>query len=171
VPDTVSNIIKFLDRICLWAAYCAAGLLCLLVLLGISEIVVRNFFNTSISFSVEYSGYMVAAILLLGSGQALKDGAHVRVTLLEEYMSGNIRAALTLAAMLLALLIAGYWVFAALRFALDTYNAGTVSYFTSQTPLWVPQLILALGPVVLLCGLLAKFLRLLWSADEGEALS
>jgi hypothetical protein len=70
--------------------------------------------------------------------------------------------------MVFALVIAGYWVFAALRFAFDTYTAGTVSYFTSQTPLWIPQLMLAFGPVVLLCGLLAKFLRLLWGNHEGE---
>ncbi|UTW55557.1 TRAP transporter small permease subunit [Kordiimonas sp. SCSIO 12610] len=163
MPRSFQNITKFLDKVCLYSAYLAALLLCILVLLGTVEIFVRNLFSTSISFSVEYSGYLVAVILMLGSGQALKDGTHVRVTLLEERLSGHAKAVFTLLAMMLSIAIAAYWGFAAVRFAFDTFVAGTVSYFPSQTPLWIPQLLVAIGPIVLLCGLTSKFLRLIWS--------
>ena len=168
MPNSVQQFLKFLDRVCLWSAYLAAFFLCILVILGTVEIFGRNIFDISISFSVEYTGYLVAAVLLLGSGEALKDETHVRVSLLEERLKGNVRAMVLLLSLMLGLVIAGYWGFAAIRFAYDTWFVGTVSYFPSQTPLWIPQALIAFGPVVLLCGLLAKCLRLIWGKDTRE---
>lgn len=170
MPASIQKILKYLDNICLWSAYLAAVFLCGLVVLGTAEIFARNLFDISISFSVEYSGYLVAAVLLLGSGEALKAGVHVRVSLLEERLKGNARATFLLLSIMLGLVITGYWGFAAIRFAYDTWLVATVSYFPSQTPLWIPQGIIALGPIVLLCGLMAKCLRLIWGKTEEAAL-
>ncbi len=171
MPNSIQYILKVLDRVCLWSAYLAAILLSGLLLLGTAEIIMRNIFSTSISFSVEYSGYLVAGVLLLGSGEALRDGTHVRVKLLEEFLSGNVQAVIKLLAGMLSLVVVGYWGFAAIRFAFDTFTAGTVSYFPSQTPLWIPQVLVASGPVVFMCGLAAKSLRFVWSDAMSEGQS
>ncbi|MCH8172993.1 MAG: ATP-dependent Clp protease proteolytic subunit [Proteobacteria bacterium] len=51
--------------------------------------------------------------------------------------------------------------------AFGSWMRGSVSYFPSATPLWIPQAILALGPVVLALSLISRLIRLA-TGEEGS---
>lgn len=157
----MTRLLMLLDAVCKATAFLGALALAGLFLLGITEIMLRNIISVSLSFASEYMGYGVALVLMLSLGEAVRSLDHVRVGLLSERLSGEARVMLDAGAALLGLCIALFLTIAMLRYAVATGEAGTLSYFASQTPLVIPQMLLALGPVSLSAGLLARFIRII----------
>lgn len=161
------GLLKILDRICHFGSVIGALVLACLFLIGLAEILARNLMDFSLGFASEYAGYGVAVVLMLGAGEAVRTDDHVRVSLLSEALTGEAQRIIDVAATILGLGVASFFAVALIGYAFETGAAGTLSYFPSQTPLVVPQTLLALGPVCLVSGLLARLLRLLGSS-EGE---
>jgi len=160
-------ILKAIDRLCLWSAGVAAFLLAALFVLGFAEIVLRSGFGISLSFVVEYSGYLLVLVLFLGSGWTLSQGGHIRVTLLSEHVPTRVRYLLDVVCTCIALFVASVLAFSLCSYAMGTWSRGTVSYFASETPLAYPQMLFALGPVILTLAVFARLVRLL-RGDELE---
>ena len=164
----MTTVLKFIDWVCLFAAAAAAVLLSVLFLLGLTEIILRSAFRVSLPFAVEYAGYLLVLVLFLGSGWTLAQGGHIRVTLLSEHVSRRIARPLDVVCTAIALFIAGLWTVSMVDFALGTWQRGTVSYFASETPLAIPQGLLAVGPFVLALALFARLVRLHRGEDPGN---
>lgn len=154
-------LLKTIDRLCLWSAGVAALLLAALFILGFAEIVLRSGFGISLSFVVEYSGYLLVLVLFLGSGWTLSQDGHIRVTLLSEHVPARVRYGLDVICTGVALFVASVLAFSLCTYALGTWSRGTVSYFASETPLAYPQMLFALGPVILTLAVFARLVRLL----------
>jgi TRAP-type C4-dicarboxylate transport system permease small subunit len=96
-----------------------------------------------------YAGYMMAAAGFLAMAHTLKRGEHIRVTLLLAALKGRSKHGLEIwalfAATMLAVLMAGYSV----RLAWQSHAFHDISTSNDATPLWIPQLSMALGAVVL----------------------
>ena len=161
-------VLKFIDRVCLFAAAAAAVLLSVLFFLGLTEIVLRSAFRISLPFAVEYAGYLLVLVLFLGSGWTLAQGGHIRVTLLTEHVSQRFAHRLDIVCTAIALFIAGLWTVSMIDFAVGTWQRGTVSYFASETPLAIPQGLLAVGPCVLALALFARLVRLHRGEDPAN---
>ena len=93
-----------------------------------------------------YAGYLMAAAGFLALAHTLKKGEHIRVTLLLSALHGTARRALEIwalfAASALALLSAFYSV-PAQSGSRGSFN--DVSTSNDATPLWIPQLAMAIG--------------------------
>lgn len=165
--------LKLIDRLCILSAGVAALLLAALFAMGFAEIVLRSAFGISLHFVVEYSGYLLVLVLFLGSGWTFSQGGHIRVTLLSEQIPPSVRRVLDLMCTALALVISGVLAISLVDYALGTWSRGTVSYFASETPLAVPQMLFALGPVILMLAVFARLVRLLRgeAVDEPETAS
>lgn len=148
----MSALLSLIGRIEKGAAALAAVALAALFLLGLAEVVARTFFAYSIPISLEYSGYLVAAAFLLGSGWTLSAGGHVRLSLLTA--SPAVDRLATLLGLLLSLALA--WGLAS--WAWGSFHKGDVSYFPSATALWIPQAFLVLGALALSLSLLKRLL-------------
>jgi TRAP-type C4-dicarboxylate transport system permease small subunit len=153
-------ILKSIDRLCLGAAYGAAVLLAVLFLLGFSEIVLRSGFGISLPFSVEYSGYLLVLVLFLGSGWTLSTAGHIRVTLVSEHISDRAARVLDIVCTIVALVVSTILSVALIEYAYGTWVRGTLSYYSSETPLAYPQALLSVGPIILTLALIARTLRL-----------
>jgi TRAP-type C4-dicarboxylate transport system permease small subunit len=96
-----------------------------------------------------YAGYLMAGCGFLALAHTLKRGEHIRVTLLIGRLRGAAQRGLELwalfAATLLALLSAVYSV----RLAWMSYTLHDISTGSDATPLWIPQIAMALGTSVL----------------------
>ena len=97
----ILRFIGLTERLGLWIAVLS---LIGLVVLGLTEMVLRTFFETGLSISLEYSGYLVAVAFLGGSGWTLSEGGHIRVQVLDGWLNdkwrrvvGLITAAIALA--------------------------------------------------------------------------
>ncbi len=124
------------------------------------EVITTSFFSYSQPWAVEYSGYLLAAALFSGAGWTLSHGGHIRVALLLQTMSPRVFRLTDLALSVFAFGIALYVSWALIENAARSYERGSVSYYLSQTPIWMPQTLLAASWVILCCGLLARILRL-----------
>jgi TRAP-type C4-dicarboxylate transport system permease small subunit len=96
-----------------------------------------------------YAGYMMAAAGFLAMAHTLKRGEHIRVTLLLSSLRGAARRSVEIwalfAASLLAVLLAAY----SCKLAWQSHTFHDISTSNDATPLWLPQLSMALGAVVL----------------------
>ena len=137
-----------LDRLYMAAAALAAAFMVGLLLMVLLSIVGRQF-QFHVPGTDAYAGYLMAGSGFLALAHTLKRGEHIRVTLLINALSGKARRGLELwalfAACLLSLLFAVY----SCRLAWQSRVFHDVSTGSDATPLWIPQLAMAAGSVIL----------------------
>ncbi|MFQ5348580.1 MAG: TRAP transporter small permease subunit [Rhodothalassiaceae bacterium] len=161
--------LRISDRLCRLGAGLAALALALVFVLGMAEIIARALFATSLGIALEFSGYLTAAALLLGAGEALRQENHIRITLLRDRLPPRGGRILDLAAAFAGLAVAGFLALAIARYALVSFLLDARSYFPTATPLWLPQALLALGAAILATALVARLLQLVTGAKGEDA--
>jgi TRAP-type C4-dicarboxylate transport system permease small subunit len=138
----------FLDRLYDAAAYGAAFFLVgtlAMVLLGI----VGRLFNWFVAGTDSYAGYCMAASGFLALAHTLKHGEHIRVSLVLEHVGMRARHRLELWALALATLLAGAFAWYSVRLSWQSMQYSDISTGNDATPLWIPQLAMAAGTLVL----------------------
>lgn len=161
------------------ALYDAAAALAALCMVGLLLIVLGGVAGRQLGFylpgSDAYAGYLMAACGFLALAHTLKRGEHIRVTLLMNALRGGQRRALELFALMVASLLALIAAFYSARLVWQSWSFQDISTLNDATPLWLPQLSMAIGNAVLAIALLDD-LQLEWrgqrtgSADAGDAL-
>ena len=141
-----------LDRL-----YNAAGVLAALFLIGTLVMVLIGIAGRLFDFHVpgtdSYAGYCMAAAGFLALAHTLKRGEHIRVTLLVEHVSGGAQRVLELWALGVATLLAALLAFYSVRLSFQSWQFNDISTGNDATPLWIPQLTMAVGTVILLIAL------------------
>ena len=145
--EGVSTIRRTLD-----ALYDGAAALAALFMVALLVMVMTSILGRQLHFNLSgvdaYAGYMMASAGFLALAHTLKKGEHIRVTLIVNALRGGWRRGIEIwalfAATLLALLFAGY----SCRLAWVSYALHDISTGSDATPLWIPQLTMALGTVV-----------------------
>ncbi len=155
----MKTLLKAIDKVSKIGASLAALALVLMFALGLLGIILRDVLGISLDISLEYTGYLVAFSFLMGSGWAFREGRHVRLDLVN-LMPGTAKR-LEILVHLIALGLSAVLAFGLISWTLGSYELGSVSFFPSATPLWIPQGILAIGPVILFFSVLGRLLELL----------
>src|SRR6476659_8002896 len=96
-----------------------------------------------------YAGYMMAAAGFLALAHTLKRGEHIRVTLLLAALRAGPRRGLEIWSLFAAALLAALSAYYSAKLAWQSYTFHDISTSNDATPLWLPQLSMALGAVVL----------------------
>ena len=146
------------------AAYLAACFLVgtrALVVLGI----VARLGNWFIAGTDAYAGYCMAACGFLALAHTLKRREHIRVTLLLEHAAPPLRRALELAALAIATLLAAALAWYSVRLAFQSWQFNDISTGNDATPLWIPQIAMATGTLVLLVALVDELI-LEWRGER-----
>lgn len=141
----------FLDRfyrgLCGLAALALAGAL-LAVLLGIAD----RQFALNLRGLDAYAGYCIAAALFLALPETLRRGDHIRVTLLLQRAPARLRNALEWWSLAAGFGLALYLAWFAARLVWVSWDTHDVSQGADATPLWIPQIAMALGCAGLALG-------------------
>ena len=139
---------RALDRLYDTTAALGAVAMVLLLVMVLLSVVSRQ-----VGFNVggidAYAGYMMAGAGFLALAHTLKKGEHIRVTLVLNSLSGAPQRALERCALVLATLLALLFAFYACRLAWQSYAFHDISTSNDATPLWLPQLSMAAGTIVL----------------------
>lgn len=112
-----------------------------IVMLG----VVAREVNWDIAGLDAYAGYAIAAALFLALPATLKHGDHIRVTLLLDRLQPRARAALEWWSLGSGLALTLYMAWYAVRLVWVSYSTHDISPGADASPLWIPQLSMALG--------------------------
>lgn len=134
------------------ALYDSAAALAALFMVGLLGMVLLSILGRQLHFHVPgtdaYAGYLMAASGFLALAHTLKRGEHIRVTLLLSALTGRWKKGLELwglgFATGLSALFAGY----CCRLAWQSRSFHDISTASDATPLWIPQLGMALGTVI-----------------------
>ncbi len=139
---------RMASKIVLGTGY-LAGLATVLILLLVCVEVVARFFNHSTQIADEYAGYLNAAVIFLGLGYSLKEGAFIRIELLYDKLKGAtffwVKALITIS----ALIFSGILTYFLLLHTTYAYTQDVRAVSILQTPEWVPMSIVVLGCAVL----------------------
>ena len=147
------------------AALCLVGLL-VMVVLGIAG----RLMHFHLPGTDAYAGYLMAASGFLALAHTFKRGEHIRVTLLLASLSGQARRALELWALGAAALLAGLMAAYSVRLAWQSHSFNDISTGNDATPLWLPQLAMAAGTLLLWLALADEW-RLEWRGLRQPAQS
>jgi TRAP-type C4-dicarboxylate transport system permease small subunit len=110
-----------------------------------------------------YAGYAIAAALFLALPATLQSNEHIRATLLLDHVSPGVKGKMETAALLLGAAIAIYLAWFAVRLSWVSYTLHDVAPTGDATPMWIPQLSMALGCI----GFALAFVQALWSRFSG----
>lgn len=92
-----------------------------------------------------YAGYAIAAALFLALPGTLRHGDHIRVTLLLERVPARLRWVLEWWCLAVATGLSLYIAWYAVRLVWVSYATHDVSPGADASPLWIPQISMALG--------------------------
>lgn len=113
-----------------------------------------------------YAGYAIAAALFLALPSTLIRGEHIRVTLLLERAPHRLRQGLEWWSLAAALGLSAYMAWYALRLVWVSYETHDMSPGADASPLWIPQIAMALGCV----GFAMAFVHALLGRWRGREL-
>ena len=131
------------------AALCMVALL-VMVMLGI----VGRLLHFHVPGTDAYAGYLMAGAGFLALAHTLKCGEHIRVTLLLSALKGRAKHALELWALTGASALAALLAYYSVRLAWQSHSFNDISTGNDATPLWLPQIAMAAGTLILLLALL-----------------
>ena len=139
---------RFLDGLYDGAAWLAALFMVALLIAVLLSILGREF-NFHVQGTDAYAGYFMAAAGFLALAHTLKRGEHIRVTLLLQSLGPRARHALEVWALGFASILAALVAYYSLRLVWQSRLFNDISTGIDATPLWIPQLAMALGTVIL----------------------
>lgn len=133
--------------------YDSAAALAALCMVALLASVLLSIASRQLSFMVPgidaYAGYLMAAAGFLAMAHTLKRGEHIRVTLLLSALGGRWKKGFEVWALALATLLALLYAFYSCKLAWQSHEFNDMSTGSDATPLWLPQLAMAVGTVVL----------------------
>jgi TRAP-type C4-dicarboxylate transport system permease small subunit len=147
-----NRVVRFLSR--LGIALAAVALLVSLALIAYS-VVMRYFLNRPQSWIDEIAGYLLVASVMLAAADALFHGEHIAVDIVTERLPPRAKGivhnlGLVAVAIMGALLAASGW--GMIEFS---WMSGLLSTGYLSVPMWIPQLLVPIGGVLLVIAAMA----------------
>lgn len=143
------------------ALYDAAGILAALFMVGTLAMVLLGISSRLLSWFVPgtdaYAGYCMAAAGFLALAHTFRRGEHIRVTLILDHVGAKGRRGLELWSLSAGSALAALFAFYSARLVFVSWDFNDISTGNDATPLWIPQLTMAVGTVILLIALVDDF--------------
>jgi len=175
---------RFLDRLYLASGALAAvfvAAICAIVLLQVGLNAIDKtavFFGSRpiglvIPSYAEFAGLFLAAASFLALAHALRHGAHIRVSLVIGRLGGSRKKAVELWAVFVGGCLSAVFTVYMFNLVHDSFRFGDVSVGLVRYEIWIPQLALALGLLILTIAFVDEYLSILrgndpsYASDEG----
>ena len=140
---------RSLDRLGGWMLLLAGVLLFLMLVLMVVEIAVRGIFHVSTQIADEYSGYLFLAMTMASFLYAQRQDRLMRINMFRVRMSLRWRAGVDGVTSLMAVVLSVILCDATWNTVWGSMQFGSVSIQYSQTPLYIPQILMPVGFAIL----------------------
>ena len=141
--------------------YDAAGYLAAFFMVGVLLMVLASVLGRLVGFNLRgsdaYAGYCMAAASFLALAHTLKRSEHIRVMLFMERFGGRLKRPLELWCHAAGAFFCGALALYSVRLVYLSRAYNDVSQGNDATPLWIPQLAMAAGSIVLLVAMIDDF--------------
>jgi len=136
------------------ALYDGAAWLAALGMVGTLVSVLAGVLDRQFAWSLKgtdmYAGYFMAASGFLALAHTLKKGEHIRVTLILNAVKGKTKRALELWALAAATALSMLFAYYSVKLSINSWEYNDISTGNDATPLWIPQVTMGVGAVVLM---------------------
>ena len=133
--------------------YLSAAVLAALFMVALLVMVLLSIISRQLQFHLPgtdaYAGYFMAASGFLALAHTLKRGEHIRVTLVINALKGRWKRGIEIWALTAASSLSVLFAIYSVRLAWQSWSFHDISTSSDATPLWIPQLTMAIGTVVL----------------------
>jgi len=147
------KIIKHSDE------YLIGWILCISTVMAFYETTMRYIVGSSTIWSEEINRYLLIFITLVGASVVLKKDGHVRMTILYEFFGKGKQNYLNLIVQLIVFFYSSLITYLSFAYVYGSYSDGYRSTTPLMVYLWIPQLSLCVGWVLMTL----RSLELIWS--------
>ncbi|MEO0671122.1 MAG: TRAP transporter small permease [Pseudomonadota bacterium] len=154
-----------LDTLYLIGGIIAAGFMVAILCIIVGQMVTR-WAGIAFPGSTDYAGYCMAAASFLAFPYALNAGAHIRVTLVLNRL-GSFRRIAEIWCMAIGTLLAIYLAWYAVQGVYTSHLINDISQGQDELPLWIPQLSMAVGSVLLAIAFVDNLVSLIISGTDN----
>ncbi len=158
---------KVLDAIYQYSGYLSAAFLVILLCIIVLQMVMRWSGSVFIG-ATNYAGYCMAAASFFALAYALNHGAHIRVGMLLNQL-GRYRRIGEAWCFGIGTALSVYFMYYAYKGVYWSLKLNDVSQGQDATPLWIPQIPMALGTTVLALTFVDHFIRILFFGLDDVA--
>jgi len=143
--------------------YTGCGVLAALFLVAIGVLVLTSITTRLLGLTVpglaNYAGYCMAASSFLALAYTLRKGGHIRVSILLQHLDGWRRRAAELWCLGVGFLLAAWFAWYSVKMVRVSVQIHDISPGPDATPLWIPQIAMAVGTTVLAIALLDRLIE------------
>lgn len=137
------------DKVLTGSGYFAALLVILSACFVTFDIVMRGVWNSPTNWVFEYSLYMIAAGAYLSIAYVLRENGHINIDILTSRLSSGTNLLVKFVTLIWSSAICIALTYSATQLLQRSIVVKAVSNTTLETPLWIPQLPLVIGLVLL----------------------
>ncbi|WP_372737291.1 TRAP transporter small permease [Neptunomonas sp.] len=164
---------SLLNKLYLASGY-LSGFCIVLITLIITAQIVGRILGFIVPSAEDFSGYALAAATFFGLAYTFREGGHIRVTLVIQHWREGTRYIQELSVLILALLLVCFMSFYSVHMVWESYIFEEVSSGYVSVPVWMPQVPVALGILMLNIAILDDVISMLrrkapsYKAHENE---
>ncbi len=137
--------------------YNTAGVLACLFLIAIAILtlltIASRMFGLDLYSTDEFAGWCMAASTFLGLAATLRKNEHIRVSLLIERLAPRTRHVFEVLVLIVATAFMGIFAWYAVEGMLESRLFGEMTQGMVPVPLWIPQIGMAVGAVIMFIAL------------------
>lgn len=157
---------RFLDRLYDISAW-IAGVFMVLILVNILIQVAGSYFGLYIRGTDAYAGYSMAAASFFALAHTFKRGEHIRVTLILQRLPGPWRRRVEIGCLAVAVFLLANFTWYSWTMVWWSYAYNAISDAQDRTPLWIPQISMAFGVMVLFIAFVDELVQILRGRDPA----
>ena len=151
---------RAVSRLSSFGAILSSAAFACMVALIVLEVILRSFLGKSTLVASEYSGYLLAAMIYLGLGFSFREGAHIRITFLQNRLSTRAYQALEIVCHGVASILCILSTIYLSDMVLTSYERGMQAYTVAETPLYIPQGVVLFGLIIFTFQVIARLINL-----------
>ncbi|WP_151633334.1 TRAP transporter small permease [Noviherbaspirillum aerium] len=164
----------FLHRLYRISGLLSAASLVLICALIMAQVIARNLGST-VRDAEEFAAWAMAAAGFFGLPYALHCGSHIRVEVVMRFLPQSLHHAMEVLVSAIGLMLSVYFAWYCTAFVVESYRFNEVSQGLVPVPLWLPQLPMAIGTILLVLAFGERLVRVLrhekFEIGDGEARS
>jgi TRAP-type C4-dicarboxylate transport system permease small subunit len=154
-----SNLGPWIERLNSLSGGAAAICIFAIAVIICYEIVSRFLFNAPTTWVLEISVYLSISAGFLGAAYTLQHNAHFSITIITQRLPKRGRRILRLVTTSMALIYCLVFAWKGYQMVVSSHKLGLTSESFLETPLWIPELVVPIGAILLIFNFVRIFIQ------------
>jgi len=161
----MNTIRRILDALYLTSGIAAA--LCLIAILALIVLqMLARWTGEIFPGATDYVSYAMASASFLAFAHALNRGSHIRVSIVLNAVPTAVRRWLEMWCFAIGTAVMWYFVYYAQKFVYWSWKFNDISQGQDRTPLWIPQMAMLIGAIILAIALTDHLLHVIFKGEH-----